>query len=201
MAECKVCGKALNKEASNIGSWCIDCIKEMYDTSTGNMRVRRDGLKKSRLRLLILASIGLIIGTVSLSDTNVFLGIWFGIGCGTALSLFIDTFSFHRQIAKAEGKSFGEFLKDSFLGVIIVGLIGGVIYLIIWILRENSYIKKFDTIISSEDGAMAELEGYTLGKEINTSDLTRKVSIIAANYELAKGGVSVDLLKQLNVVQ
>jgi len=193
MAECKVCGKALNKEASNIGSWCIDCIKEMSNKNTSFMESFRNSYKKERLLLLIFAAIGLIIGAgtgISSDDVaGIFFGIWCGIGGGTGLGFFINEFAFGFKWRRNRGDSFEDALKGVFLeGLIyfLLGFFGGVIYFLFLVLRRNSWIKKFDTIIASEDGAIAELEDYTWGKDINMSDLSRKVSVIADNFKLIK---------------
>lgn len=214
MAECKECKKALNREASEIGSWCIECIKNMSDTNTGNMEAKRDSLKKEKLIIMIFAAIGavggiifgVVLGGHGVAETiGTIIGVVWGLGgVGAGLGYFICGFAFGFKMARAEGKSFGEALKQVLLGGIfflVLGLFGGVIFFLVIILRRNKWIKKFDVIIASEDAAIAELEGYTLGKDINIADLSRKISIIADNFELANDGVSINDLKQLKIVQ
>jgi len=217
MANCKVCEKELNREASEIGSWCIDCIKDMSDTSTGNMEAKRDSVKKEKLIIIIFSIIG-AVGGIIYSTSIMGMGGGFGVevigfmiggiwgmgGLGAGLGYFIFGFAFGFKMARAEGKDFGEALKQVLLGGIfflVLGAFGGVIFFLFLILRRNGWIKKFDTIIASENAAIAELEGYTLGKDINKSDLIRKIRIIADNFELAEKGVSLNTLKKLRIVQ
>jgi hypothetical protein len=212
MAECKECKKDLNREASEIGSWCIDCIRNMSGTNTGNMKAKRDSIKKGKLLIMIFAAIGAVGGIIfgaSIGGTaaetvgTILIGIWTFGGFGAGFGYFIGGFAFGYKTARAEGKDFEEALKEVFLsGVLfmVLGIIGGVIFFLFLILRRNNWIKKFDAIIASEDAAMAELEDYTQGKDINKADLSRKVSIIAGNYELAHDGVSLNDLKQLRMV-
>jgi MFS family permease len=216
MAECKQCGKALNKEAGEIGSWCIDCIKEMSDTNTGNMEAKRDSVKKEKIIILVFSAIGAVGGIIG----GIIMGGSYGIaaemigtiigmtwalgGLGAGLGYFISGFAFGFKNARAEGRDFGDALKSVLLMgffFLVLGIFGGVIFFLILVLRRNKWIKKFNTIINSENTAIAELQGYTLGKEINIADLSRKVSIIAENFELAHDGVSLNDLKQLRIVQ
>ena len=213
MAGCNACGKELNKEANEIGSWCIDCIKNMSDTNTGNMEAKRDSVKKEKLLIMIFAAIGAVGGIIfgalmgygaAEKVGSIIGGIWGLGGLGTGLGYFICGFVFGFKMARAEGKTFGEALKEVLLGglfFIILGVFGGAIFFLILVLRRNKWIKKFDTIIASENAAIAELEGYTLGKETNMSDLSRKVRIIADNFELANDGVSLNDLKALKIAQ
>jgi hypothetical protein len=215
MTECKVCQKALNQEASEIGSWCIDCIKNMSDTNKGNMEAKRDSISKEKILIMVFAVIGAVggifLGISSGMGTGgaekigqIIIGIWAIGGLGTGLGYFIGEFAFNFKMARAKGKDFGEALKEVFLyGLIfiVLGLLGGPITFLVFVLRRNGWIKKFDAIIASEDAAIAELEGYMLGKDVNKPDLSRKVSVIVDNFELAHDGVSLNDLKQLRMVQ
>jgi len=212
MAECKSCEKPLNRESSEIGSWCIDCIKSMSSTNTGNMEAKRDSIKRERLIIIIFAGIGAVGGIfygIAMRDMSgliigLIAGIWGWGGIGTGLGYFINSFASGFKIARADGKDFGEALKSaSFGGIfyIVLGLFGGIIFFLILVLRRNGRIKKFNTIIASEDATIVELEGYSLGKDINKSELSRKISIIADNFDLAHDGVSLNDLKKLRVVQ
>jgi hypothetical protein len=212
MAECKVCQKELNQEASEIGSWCIDCIKSMSGTNTGNMGATRDMIKKEKILILILSAIG-AVGGIILGASNgmaaetigiIIVCIWAIGGFGAGLAFFISIFAFQYKMERASGNDFEGALKQVFqtgLIFLVLGILGGPITFLVLVLRRNGWIKKFDAIIASEYAAIAELEGYTLGKDVNKSDLSRKLGIIAGNFELAHDGVSLYTLKQLKMVQ
>jgi len=212
MAECKMCQKTLNREASEIGSWCIDCIKEMSDTNTSNMEAKRDSIKNEKLIIIICAAIGAVVGIIigpSIAGGSeiaiaIICSTWIFGGLGVGLGYFIKGFALGIKYYMAEGKSLGEALKYVlFQGVffLVLGFFTSVLLFLFLILRRNNWIKKFDAIIASENAAIAELEDYIHGKEINKPDLSRKIKIIAANFELAHDGVSLNDLKQLKIVQ
>jgi hypothetical protein len=205
MAECKVCEKELTQEAGEIGSWCIDCIGKMSETNTGNMEAKRDSIKREMLIIMIFAAIGAVGGIFfGISANFIFGGIWILSGLGAGLGYFICGFVFDMKMEMATGKPFGEALKEVLRGGIlflILGLFGGIAFILFLILRRIKWMKKLNAITASEDAAIAELKEYTLGKDINKADLSRKVSIIADNFELANDGVSLKDLKQLRMVQ
>jgi hypothetical protein len=214
MAECKACQKPLDQKASEIGSWCIDCIKDMSDTNTGNMGAKRNDIKKNKLIIMICAGIGAVVGLiigVSLGPSDaeeiigvIIGGIWAGGGYGTSWGFFINRVAFGWRTANAEGKDFGKVASNEVLFAFlhaVIGLFAGPIFFLFLVLRRNKWIKKFNKIIASEDAAIAEIDEYTSGKDINKADLSRKINIIADNFELANDGVSLADLDQLEIVQ
>lgn len=215
MAECKVCQKALNREASEIGSWCIDCIKEMSDESTGFMEYLRKGFNKEKLLILIFAAIGAVGGIIvgitypayeMVEKIAIIIAfIWTLGGLGTGLGFFISEFGVQFKWFRDEGRDFGEALKLVLLrGVffLVLGFFAGVIFFLFLILRRKKWIKKLDTVIASEEAAITELEDYTLGKDINKLNLSRKISIIADNFKSYKEPGSIKkFVKELKIVQ
>ncbi|WP_461256749.1 hypothetical protein [Treponema sp. R80B11-R83G3] len=213
MAKCDVCQKPLNREESEIGSWCIDCIRSMSNTNTSNMKAQQESRKKERKIMLIISAILAVIGVFFIIAIakhvddymlGIFLDIWIACGLGAGIYLFIDTLKNLFKLSKSRGGSFVESFKYAILPsclFLVLGCFGGIIFFLIIILRRNNWIKKFDAIIASEDAAIAELQDYTLGKNIDKADLSRKIGIIANNFELAKDGVCLDDLKVLKIVK
>lgn len=216
MAECKVCKKELSREASEIGSWCIDCIKEK--SNIDYMEHLRNGFKKENLLIMIFAAIGAVGGIALFLTTSgyggsslegwataIFVGIWpFG-GFGTGLGYFISAFAVVFKLRRERGESFEEALKSTFqggLGFLVLGFVGGIIFFLVLVLRRKKWIKKLGAAIDSEVAVMDELDGYTLGKETNKANLSRKISIIFDNDELFNSAGSLPKkVKKLKIVE
>jgi hypothetical protein len=114
--------------------------------------------KKELKILLILSGIGFIIGAIigisaSLESgeiIGIFLGMWFGIGIGGALS-FITEIPYHFKSAVRE-KGFGEGIKSALMGILLwlaIFAVAGPIGLLIRVLRTNSRIKKIRTAVEA----------------------------------------------------
>ena len=221
MNECNLCHRPLNKrQVSEIGVlYCFDCIKNRSFVSKAYMKAKRDSLKKEMYIIMILAAIGAVVGTIlgingigmetgSFVLTIIF-DIWAIGGLVTGLSCCIGGFHLDRKynttgkIINDEPDFWGFAPSAGFLFFSVLGLFGGVIFILILILNRIKRIKKFDAIIASENAAIAEFEGYTLGKNINKEDLYSKIMDIVHNFEVADyvGGISINDLNNLRIAK
>lgn len=200
MAKCKSCEKEINQNFSEVSGYCVDCVKEMADDTTvlANMR---DKYKKENLLVIIFAAIGTAIGIIAGIASGMdagdigeaigfaFVGIWVGGGLGTGLGFFISGFAFEFKFQRSRGESFGDALKNVFIGGLFFFVLGGVLgvaYFLFLVLRRKSWIKKCNAVIDSEDATIEDIDAYSLGKDINKRDLSRKINIIYENSELTK---------------
>jgi len=204
MATCDNCGKPLNRQINEVNSLCVDCIKSRSGSNTYKMKKTRDSIKKNKRRALIFAAIFAVVITITFTfygvfmegggmgffiffiSGGIFIGIWVGVGVGTSLS-------------QIEFENFFEgFFVNAFYLIIsfFVGFFGGLILFLIIILRRNKWIKDLDAIIASENAAIAELDGYILGKNINKEDLKRKINIIRDNYRSNIGSDNLILIEE-----
>jgi integral membrane sensor domain MASE1 len=112
--------------------------------------------KKELKILLILSGIGFIIGAIigikasveSGEIDSVFLGMWFGIGIGGALSFIVAIPYMFKTFVREKG--FGEGVKAALGGILVwlaIFAVAGPIGLLIRGLRINSRIKKIRTAI------------------------------------------------------
>jgi len=206
MAECKVCQKPLNQEASEISPWCLDCIKDMVSTSTSNIEARLKGFKKERILIIVFGAIGSLIGLAALSGDMPanfkFACFWCGIGGGAGFGWFISAFVSFFKGSMRDGDSFGGAIKNAFwggIGCIILGLLTGIGFVLFTVLRRISWEKKTKEIIAFEEDTLKSLENYFSSSQGsgNKTDLNKNVCQIADIYELTHMGVSTRIVQQL----
>ena len=149
MAECKSCQKPLSREANEISSWCIDCIRNMVDTSTSNIEAKLSTFKKERILIIVFGAIGSTIGLAALSGDGpvnfVFACFWCGIGGGAGFGWFISGFISNIKGSLRDGDSFGGALKKALLGgigIILFGILTGIGFVLFTVLRRISWEKK-----------------------------------------------------------
>jgi hypothetical protein len=120
-----------------------------------------EGVKqeKKELKILLILScigfvIGVIIGIFTYNDSGeiigIFLGMWFGIGIGGALSYITVLPGTIVDAIKREG--FGDGIKTALLGILFglaIFAVAGPIGLLIRVLRTNSKIKKIRTAVEA----------------------------------------------------
>lgn len=212
VSQCNGCKKGICKECYDItGSWCCDCVMEMSDTTTGNVEVLADRFSREKKGIKIFsiigAVIGLIVGIVNASQVPssadmvvmVIGPTWVVAGIGAALAWFFFRVIFIFKNTMSE-RGFGEAVKTVLIVGVFLGIIGmftGPIFILVTILRRNSWIKKCEKIYIEEKESLETLRNVLAGRQANTENVNALVRQIVDNFQVARNGVWIDDLKKL----
>jgi hypothetical protein len=204
VALCEGCGKGLCRDCYDItGTWCHDCVKEMSDTTTGNVAGLGMMFKKEKTLMLVFSIIGFVLGLIVAigkgRDELMIAGPWIGSGIGAAIAYFFTNVIIAFKGIMAE-EGFVEAVKSVlFLGALfaVIGIFTGPIFTIVTVLRRMSWIKKCKKIITEEEETLKNVENILAGKQTNTGGVSDKVCQIINNAKLARNGVNLKTLKQM----